>query len=168
MDYWLFNFYLLNRDLFNFFKRRIHMLNNLFFMNMKLVTVCLTIGLAFSFNSSFVQAKEGNLKDINMKDGETQNVEDPELEKKRDKVREQLIKSNFFSKVNRKLVENKYKRYSFRGEYDINYHIMEVEVDEKSGESKIETIENIEEIVNQLARKNNLISSHARVIFHQK
>ncbi|MFL0575099.1 hypothetical protein ACH0BK_29460, partial [Priestia megaterium] len=72
------------------------MLNNLFFMNMKLVTVCLTIGLAFSFNSSFVQAKEGNLKDINMEDGETQNVEDPELEKKRDKVREQLIKSNFF------------------------------------------------------------------------
>jgi hypothetical protein len=168
MDYWLFNFYLLNRGLFNFFKRRIHMLNNLFFMNMKLVTVCLTIGLVFSFNSSFVQAKEGNLKDINMKDGETQNVEDPELEKKRDKVREQLIKSNFFSKVNRKLIENNYKRYSFRGEYDINYHIMELEVDEKSDESKVETIENIEEIVSQLAKENNLILSHARVIFHQK
>ena len=137
-------------------------------MNMKLVTLCLIIGLVFSFNNSFVQAKEGNLKDIDVKDKETSNVEDLELEKKRDEIRKQLIKSNFFSKVNRKLIENKYKRYSFRGEYDINYHVIELEVDEKSDESKVETIENIEEIVNQLARKNNLISSHARVIFHQK
>ncbi|MGE6833834.1 hypothetical protein ACQKGA_29235 [Priestia megaterium] len=144
------------------------MLNNLFFMNMKLASLCLIIGLVFSFNNSFVQAKEGNLKDIDVKDGETSNVEDLELEKKRDEVREQLIKSNFFSKVNRKLIENKYRRYSFRGEYDINYHIIELEVDEKSDESKVETIENIEEIVSQLARENNLISSHARVIFHQK
>jgi len=144
------------------------MLNNLFFMNMKLVSVCFIIGLVFSFNNSFVQAKEGNLKDIDMKDGEASNVEDLELEKKRDEVREQLIKSNFFSKVNRKLIDNNYKRYSFRGEYDINYHIYEVEVDEKSDESKVETIENIEEIVSQLAKENNLISSHARVIFHQK
>ena len=144
------------------------MLNSLFFMNMKLVSVCLIVGLIFSFNGSFVQAKEGNLKDINGKSGETPDVEDLKLEKKRDEVREQLIKSNFFSKVNRKLIENNYKRYSFRGEYDINYHIMELEIDEKSDESKIETIENIEEIVSQLAKENNLISSHARVIFHQK
>ncbi|OLO26724.1 hypothetical protein BTA37_27300 [Priestia megaterium] len=144
------------------------MLNNLFFMNMKLVSVCLTVGLVFFFNSSFVQAKEGNLKDIDGKSGETPNVEDLKLEKKRDEVREQLIKSNFFSKVNRKLIENNYKRYSFRGEYDINYHIMELEVDEKSDETKIETIENIEEIVSQLAKENNVISSHARVVFHQK
>jgi len=144
------------------------MLNNLFFMNMKLVSLCLIVGLFFSFNSSFVQAKEGNLKDIDGKSGETPNVEDLKLEKKRDEVREQLIKSNFFNKVNRKLIENNYKRYSFRGEYDINYHIMELEVDEKSNESKIETIENIEEIVSQLAKENNLVSSHARVIFHQK
>jgi len=144
------------------------MLNNLFFMNMKLVSVCFIIGLIFSFNNSFVQAKEGNLKNIDMKDGEASNVEDLELEKKRDEVRAQLIKSNFLSKVNRKLIDNNYKRYSFRGEYDINYHIYEVEVDEKSDESKVETIENIEEIVSQLAKENNLISSHARVIFHQK
>jgi hypothetical protein len=144
------------------------MLNNLFFTNMKLVSLCLIIGLVFSFNNSSVQAKERNLKDIDVKDEETSNGEDLELERKRDEVREQLIKSNFFSKVNRKLIENKYKRYSFRGEYDINYHIMEVEVGEKSDESKVETIENIEEIVSQLARENNLISSHARVIFHQK
>ena len=144
------------------------MLNNSFFMNMKLVSVCLIVGLIFSFNSSFVQAKEGNLKDINGKSGETPDVEDLKLEKKRDEVREQLIKSNFFSKVNRKLIENNYKRFSFRGEYDINYHIMELEIDEKSDESKIETIENIEEIVSQLAKENNVISSHARVVFHQK
>jgi hypothetical protein len=137
-------------------------------MNMKLVSVCFIIGLIFSFNNSFVQAKEGNLKNIDMKDGEASNVEDLELEKKRDEVREQLIKSNFFSKVNRKLIDNNYKRYSFRGEYDINYHTYEVEVDEKSDESKVETIENIKEIVSQLAKENNLISSHARVIFHQK
>ncbi|MGN7485757.1 hypothetical protein ACTHPB_30080, partial [Priestia megaterium] len=110
------------------------MLNNLFFMNMKLVSICLIIGLTFPFNNSCVQAKEGNLKDIDVKDGETSNVEDLELERRRDEVREQLIKSNFFSKVNRKLIENKYKRYSFRGEYDINYHIIELEVDEKSDE----------------------------------
>ncbi|MGN7485758.1 hypothetical protein ACTHPB_30085, partial [Priestia megaterium] len=110
------------------------MLNNLFFMNLKLMSLCLIIGLVFFFNSSFIQAKEGNLKDIDMKGEETSNVEDLELEKKRDEVREQLIKSNFFSKVNRKLIENKYMRYSFRGEYDINYHIIELEVDEKSDE----------------------------------
>lgn len=114
-------------------------------MNMKLVSLCLITGLVFCFNNSFVQAKERNLKDIDVKDEETSNVEDLELERKRDEIREQLIKSNFFSKVNRKLIENKYKRCSFRGEYDINYHIMELEVDEKSDESKVETIENIEE-----------------------
>ncbi|MBY0031104.1 hypothetical protein H7K20_29240 [Priestia aryabhattai] len=144
------------------------MLNKLFFMNLKLMSVCLIVGLVFSFNSSFVQAKEGNPKDINMKDREIQNVKDLALEKKRDEVREQLIKTDFLNKVNRKLIENNYKRYNFSGEYDINFHILEIEVDEKSDESKVETIENIEEIVSQLAKENNLVSSHARVIFHQK
>ncbi|AYE53448.1 hypothetical protein OEA_27625 (plasmid) [Priestia megaterium NCT-2] len=78
------------------------MLNNLFFMNMKLVSLCLIIGLVFSFNNSFVQAKEGNLKDIDVKDGETSNVEDLELEKKGMKYGNNLLNLIFLAK----LIEN--------------------------------------------------------------
>ncbi|MED3903820.1 hypothetical protein [Priestia megaterium] len=134
----------------------------------KWIIVCFITSLLFFSNHTFIQAKEENLryKTIDRKNEETLNIEDPELKRQRDQVKEKLIRTHFFSKVNQKLIQHAYKKYSFKGEYDINYHVMELEIDEKPGESKVKTIENIEKIVNQLGKENNLVPSHARVIFH--
>ena len=136
----------------------------------KWLIVCLFTGLVLVFNNAFVQAKEENPKDkiVKLKEGETLNVADPELQRAQDEVWEHLVKTDFGNKVDQKLKENGYKRYTHTGEFNINYQIVDLEVDQKPGESKIETIENIDKIVSQLAKENKVVPTIVRVTFHEK
>lgn len=134
---------------------------------LKLVLVSFLVGFVLVNSEGLVQAKEMDPKDkiVNLKEGETLNVKNPELQRERDKVWEQLVNTNFFNKVDQKLKEHGYKRYTHTGEFDVNYQIVELVVQKKSGESEIETIKNIGEIVNQLAKENNVVPTFAKVSF---
>ncbi|MDM5224404.1 hypothetical protein QUF86_27495 [Peribacillus sp. NJ11] len=136
----------------------------------KYFLVCLVAGLLFFFNESFVQAQEENPKDkiVNLKEGETLNIKNTELSREQDKVWEQLNNTDFANKVDQKLKEHGYKRYSHTGEFDVNYQIIDLEVQKKPGESQVETIKNIGEIVSQLAKENNVVPTIARVTFHKQ
>ncbi len=134
---------------------------------LKLVLVSFLVGFVLVNSEGLVQAKEMDPKDkiVNLKEGETLNVKNPELQRERDKVWEQLVNTNFFNKVDQKLKEHGYKRYTHTGEFDVNYQIVELVVQKKSGESEIETIKNIGEIVSQLAKENNVVPTFAKVSF---
>lgn len=134
---------------------------------LKLVLVSFLVGFVLVNSEGLVQAKEMDPKDkiVNLKEGETLNVKNPELQRERDKVWEQLVNTNFFNKVDQKLKEHGYKRYTHTGEFDVNYQIVELVVQKKPGESEIETIKNIGEIVNQLAKENNVVPTFAKVSF---
>ncbi|KKI92740.1 hypothetical protein WQ54_07590 [Bacillus sp. SA1-12] len=136
----------------------------------KWLIVCFIAVLLCSFNNGIVQAKEENPKDkiVKLKDGETLNVADPELQKRQDEVWEQLVKTDFSNKVDQKLKENGYKRYTHTGEFNINYQIVDIKVDQKPDESKIETIENISRIVSEIAKENKVVPTITRVTFHKQ
>ncbi|MDP1422121.1 hypothetical protein Q8G35_28155 [Peribacillus simplex] len=136
----------------------------------KYFVVCLVAGLLFFFNESFVQAQEKNPNDkiVKLKDGETLNVAHPELLKKRDEVWEKITKSNFIDEVEQKLTENGYKKRTMTGEFDINFQIVDLEVDEKPGESRVETINNIDKIVRELAKENKVVPTITKVTFHKQ
>ncbi|MGG0285845.1 hypothetical protein ABEY41_12145 [Peribacillus butanolivorans] len=48
----------------------------------------------------------------------------------------------------------------------MNYQIVELVVQKKSGESQVETIKNIGEIVSELAKENNVVPTVTKVSFH--
>lgn len=108
----------------------------------KWLILFLITGLLCSFNNAIVQAKEENPTDkiVKLKEGETLNVADPELQRRQDKVWEQLVKTDFNNKVDQKLKENGYKRYTYTGEFNINYQIVDIKVDRKPDENKVKTI----------------------------
>ncbi|MGF6949031.1 hypothetical protein QF028_001536 [Neobacillus sp. B4I6] len=136
----------------------------------KWLILFLITGLLCSFNNAIVQAKEENPKDkiVKFKEGETLNVADPELQKRQDKVWEQLVKTDFNNKVDQKLKENGYKRYTYTGEFNINYQIVDIKVDRKPYESKVETIENISRIVSELVKENKVVPTITRVTFNKQ
>ncbi|MFE4429668.1 hypothetical protein ACFRH9_21715 [Peribacillus butanolivorans] len=141
-------------------KNRVHIL--------KLILVSFFVGFVLLNSEGLVQAKEMDPKDkiVKLKEGETLNVKNPELQRERDKVWEQLNNTDFANKVDQKLKEHGYKRYSHTGEFDVNYQIVELVVQKKPGESQVETIKNIGEIVSQLAKENNVVPAFAKVSFH--
>ncbi|MCY9141313.1 hypothetical protein [Peribacillus frigoritolerans] len=134
---------------------------------LKLVLVSFLAGFVLLNSEELVQAKEMDPKDkiVNLKEGETLNIKETELSREQDKVMEQIIKTDFANKVDQKLKEYGYKRYTHTGEVDVNYQLVELVVQKKPGESQVETIKNIDKIVSQLAKENNVVPTFAKVSF---
>ncbi|MFJ7941899.1 hypothetical protein ACIQYG_26075 [Peribacillus sp. NPDC096622] len=135
---------------------------------LKLMLVSSLAGFVLLNSEGLVQAKEMDPKDkiVNLKEGETLNIKNTELSREQDKVMEQLVNADFFNKVDQKLKEHGYKRYTHTGEVDVNYQLVELVVQKKPGESQVETIKNIDKIVSQLAKENNVVPTFAKVSFH--
>ncbi|KOR84349.1 hypothetical protein [Peribacillus frigoritolerans] len=134
---------------------------------LKLVLVSFFAGFVLLNSEGLVQAKEMDPKDkiVNLKEGETLNIKETELSREQDNVMEQIIKTDFANKVDQKLKEHGYKRYTHTGEVDVNYQLVELVVQKKPGESQVETIKNIDKIVSQLAKENNVVPTFAKVSF---
>ncbi len=132
---------------------------------LKLVLVSFLAGFVLLNSEGLVQAKEMDPKDkiVNLKEGEI--IKETDLTREQDKVVKQLVKTDFFNKVDQKLKEHGYKRYTQTGESDVNYVIVELLVQKKPGESQVETIKNIDKIVSQLAKENNVVPAFAKVTF---
>jgi hypothetical protein len=134
---------------------------------LKLVLVSFFAGFVLLNSEGLVQAKEMDPKDkiVNLKEGETLNIKETELSREQDNVMEQIIKTDFANKVDQKLKEHGYKRYTHTGEVDVNYQLVELVVQKKPGESQVETIKNIDKIVSQLAKENNVVPTFAKASF---
>ena len=133
----------------------------------KWLGVWLISGLLLSFNHSFTQGKE-NSRETKLKDGQVLETAHPDLVRKRDEVWRKITDSHFFDKIDLKLQENGYKRYTMTGDFDINYQIVDLEIKEKPRESRIQSIENIDNIVKQLTDENNLVPTITRISFRDK
>lgn len=133
----------------------------------KTIAISLSFGSLLLINQPLVQAEKSNPKETILNEGRTPNFADPDLQEKQDEVWGKIVSADFSNKVDQKIKEKGYKIYNHIGEFDVNYIIVEIQVAEKQGESKVETIENIGRIVSGLAKENNLVPTICKVSFRQ-
>ncbi|WP_420743582.1 hypothetical protein [Priestia aryabhattai] len=144
------------------------MKHNFKFVQIIIISLLMTL-LFFITNTSLIaNAQKPEDKITIIKKNNQPSVSDPELQEKQDQVWNQLVKTDFSNKVDKILKQNGYKRYTHTGEFDINYQIVHLEVAEKKGESKIETIQHISDLVTQLAKENKVVPTITTVEFHKK